>query len=92
MCAQAPLTLTMEGPLVALGTGNDGSREPIVEPSGLEVYIRQDYRESEPHLKVSLQTSLDAVLDVRLTLAEGRQFAEILLAAARRAENGPLAG
>jgi hypothetical protein len=79
----------VEDPVVALGSGQDnGSRELITEPSGLEVYILQGYRESEPYLKVNLQPPHGSAPGARLTLAEGRQWAECLMDAVRQAESG----
>jgi hypothetical protein len=87
----APLTLTLEGPVVVLVQGQDeGSRGLIAEPSGLEVFILQGYRESEPYLKVNMQLPPGAVPGARLTLAEASQLAEILTNAVRQARD-PLA-
>jgi hypothetical protein len=81
----AALTLTLEDPVTALVPGQEeGSRELIAEPSGLEVYIRQDYRESEPHLKVNLQLA-SGMLGARFTLGEARQLIENLEDAVRQA-------
>lgn len=72
----AILTLTMEEPLV--------EREPelIVQPSELEVYTVQGYREEEPHLLLCH----DEQSGVQLTLAEARQLAGILMNAVRQAD------
>lgn len=81
----AVLTLNLEDPVTGLVPGQEeGSRELIAEPSGLEVYIGQGYRESEPYLKVNLQLA-SGMLGARFTLGEVRQLIENLEDAVRQA-------
>jgi hypothetical protein len=75
------LTLTMEEALV------DRDPTPVVEPSDLVVYTVQKFREQEPHLLLMRDEKPCA----RLTLDEGRRFAEILADAVRQAERQPAA-
>lgn len=81
----AALALTLEDPVVEFVPGQDGAaRELIVEPSGLQVYILQGYRESEAYLKVNLRLA-SGMLGARFTLGEARQLIEKLEGAVRQA-------